>query len=185
MSSFKQFVTGNVPASLRLPRLVLVILAPLVLAACSFSPVYGDRSAGSPIYDLTFASPGSRLEQIVINELVARFGRSSNPSALIVSVKVSSSSLKPGTSVSALEGVVTLTDPNAPGQPIFTATRTASASYATSGQSLANQQAANEAAERAALQLAQNIRLTLLGVLVNLDSDNADTSAIDPSPTAQ
>lgn len=177
MLSFKRFVVGHLRSAVHWKRLALVLLAPLVLAACSFSPVYGDRTAANATYDLAFSSPTSRLEQIVINELVLRFGRSANPDALVVSVKVSSSSVKPGPTIAALDGLITITDPRAPEQPVFTATRTASASYANSGQALANQQAANEAAERAALQLAETIRLTLFGVLVNLERPTAPSIA--------
>lgn len=177
MSSFKQFMIGFGRSQVHFKRLVLVLLAPLVLAACSFAPLYGDRAASGTAFNLAFESPGSRLEQIVINELVARFGRSSDPDALVVSVKVSSSSVTPGPTIAALDGLITITDPRAPEQPVFTATRSASASYAKSGQSLANQQAANEAAERAALQLAQTIRLTLFGVLVNLERPAAPAIA--------
>lgn len=150
----------------RVLRLLTLALMPLVLAACTFAPVYGDRSTANTSFNLSFKSPASRLEQIVINELVARFGRSTDPAALVVAVRISSSSVRPGPDTVSVEGLLTVTDP-AMDEPVFVGTRTASASYTKSGQSLANQQASNEAAERAALQLAETIRLTLLGVLLN------------------
>ncbi len=166
MLLFKQTspLLAQLPA--RAVRLMLMLMLPLVLAACSFAPVYGDRAAADIAYNLSFKSPGSRLEQIVINELIARFGRSLDPAALVVSVRVSSSSVRPGPDTVSVEGKIVVTDPMTD-EPVFTGTRTASASYTKSNQSLANQQAANEAAERAAFQLAETIRLTLLGVLMN------------------
>jgi len=151
--------------------LVMLLVAPLFLAACTLSPVYSDRGPADSAFNLAFASPDSRLEQIVYSELVARFGRSSSPDALVVSVAVSSSAITPGPGNVGLQGVITLTDPS--GQTVYSGIRTASASYATGlGQSLAGQQAANEAAERAALQLAESIRVTLIGVLASLKAQN-------------
>ncbi len=144
-------------------RYVGALLALLFLAGCTISPVYSDRSSADNIFNLAFASPNSRLEQIVYSELVASFSRSLRPDALLVSIAVSSNTISPGANNVALKAVINVTDPS--GESVFSGTRTASASYTGSGQSLANQQAANEAAERAARQLAQTIRLTLIGVL--------------------
>ena len=167
MSLFKQFIVATDQLFLKSLRLATLLLAPLLLAACTFAPVYGDRAAADIAFNLAFETPGSRLEQIVINELVARFGRSSDPEALFVTIKISSSSVRPGPNSVSVDGLITITDPARGDEVVFTGTRTASASYSKSGQSLANQQAANEAAERAAHQLAETIRLTLLGVLLN------------------
>jgi len=146
------------------------LFALLFLAGCTISPVYSDRSSGNNTFNLAFASPNSRLEQIVVSELVARFGRSSSPDALLVTLAVTASAITPGPGSVGLKGIIKVTGPS--GKTIFSGTRTASASYTSSGQSLANQQAANEAAERAALQLAQTIRLTLIGVLTSRAGQN-------------
>jgi len=150
--------------------LVMLLVAPLFLAACTLSPVYSDRASADGAFNLAFASPSSRLEQIVYDQLVARFGRSLSPDALLVGVAVSSSAITPGPGSVGLQGVITLT--NQSGQTVYSGIRTASASYTGSGQSLAGQQAANEAAERAALQLAESIRVTLIGVLASLKAQN-------------
>jgi len=139
----------------------LVLL--LFLAGCTISPVYSDRSAARDTFNLAFASPNSRLEQIVYSQLVSNFGRSLRPDALLVTISVAGSAISPGPNNVGLKGIISITGPS--GETIFSGIRTASASYSGSGQSLANQQAANEAAERAARQLAQTIRLTLIGVL--------------------
>ncbi|VAW22744.1 hypothetical protein MNBD_ALPHA12-782 [hydrothermal vent metagenome] len=152
------------------------LIALLFLAGCTISPVYSDRSTTSNSFNLAFASPNSRLEQIVYSQLVARFGRSLSPDALLVTVGVTPSSIAPGASSVGLKGAISVTGPS--GETIFNGTRSASASYAGSGQSLANQQAANEAAERAALQLAETIRLTLIGVLSARASKTAQQTAL-------
>ncbi len=147
------------------------LLVLLFLAGCTISPVYSDRSSADNTFNLAFASPNSRLEQIVYSQLVARFGRSTSPNAMLVTIAVTSSAIAPGPASVGLKGVISVTGPS--GEIVFNGIRTASASYAGSGQSLANQQAANEAAERAARQLAETIRLTLVGVLSARASQNA------------
>ncbi len=147
---------------LHLLRSLVLAGAVLALAACSFAPVY---SNGARSYNLQFASPDTRLEQIVYQDLVTRFGRSTSPDALLVTVDVNSSSL-PGTS---LEGVLTITRPDptgvTAGEELYRVTRTATATRGDAEQRLAAQQANVDAAERAAHQLAETIRLTLLAVL--------------------
>lgn len=160
----------NIPhiGPLRFLAALAIMVGLSALAACSFSPVYGGSNAQR--YNLSFAESDSRLSQIVYQDLAARFGRSSAPDALHVSVKISSSSLQPGQSSAALEGDITVTRPHPAGgdpQVIYQGTRTASATYNGSSQALARQQASNEAAERAAHQLAETIRLTLMGVLAD------------------
>jgi len=150
--------------------LVMLLVAPLFLSACTISPVYSGAASTTDTFNLAFASPNSRLEQIVYSQLVARFGRSLRPDALLVTIDVTSSLITPGPNSVGLKGVLSVTDPS--GKTIFSGTRTASASYTSSGQSLASQQASNEAAERAARQLAETIRLTLLGVLTSRANQN-------------
>lgn len=149
---------------LYLLRSLVLVGAVLVLAACSFAPVYG---SGARNYNLQFASPDSRLEQIVYQDLVTRFGRSTAPDALLVTVDVSSSSL-PGTSI---EGLLTITRPDptgiTSGEELYRVTRTATATRGSAEQRLATQQANVDVAERAAHQLAETIRLTLLAVLTD------------------
>lgn len=136
----------------------------LFLAACSFAPVYSNPSVSRSNFDLTFDRGNTRLEQIVYADLVAHFGRSTAPVTKNVQVAISSSSITPGNGSVGLQGAIIVTN-NQTDEIVFTGTRTASATYLSSGQSLANQQAANEATERAAHQLAETIRLTLISVL--------------------
>lgn len=134
------------------------------MAACSFAPVYSNPSVSRSNFDLTFSEGNTRLEQIVYADLVAYFGRSSAPITKNVHVAVGSSAVTPGSGSVGLQGTITITNSETD-EIVFTGIRTASATYVSSGQSLANQQAANEATERAAHQLAETIRLTLISVL--------------------
>ena len=155
------FFRKALPAHLIKPLLWLI--AASFLAACSFSPLYSDRAASKTDYSISFADPASRLEQIVYTDLIAYFGQPDSPSLNQVKITVSSSAITPGHSV-GLSAKIIVTQSSSE-DIFFSGTRTASASYVNSGQALANQQAANEASERAAHQLAQTIRLTLIGVL--------------------
>ncbi|MCF6325852.1 MAG: hypothetical protein L3J21_01025 [Devosiaceae bacterium] len=136
----------------------------LVLSACTFSPVYSNPDQSDTAFNLEFASANSRLEQIVYTELAASFSNLSAIKENLVEVIISSSGVKPGVGSVALTGKITITNIQS-AKIIYVGSRTTSATYGASTQSLANQQAANEASERAARDLAQTIRLTLIGVL--------------------
>jgi hypothetical protein len=146
------------------------------LAACSgLTPVYGERGIGVERHAFRYDKPASRLDQIIYQELVLRLGRSADPSVPLVRI-TTSSSLRDLTRTNVRrpsdqrEAVVTarieLVD--ADGNIAFTATRSAAALYtADTSQALAETQAEREAQERAARELAETVRLTLLGALAN------------------
>ena len=136
----------------------------MLLSACSFAPLYSSSTPSSGQFELSYAEPTSRLSQIVYADLISRLGRAQDSGTYRISVSVSSSALTPGTGSVGLEGLLTITEIQSD-ETVFSGTRTASATYVSSPQSLANQQAANEASERAAHQLAQTLRLTIIGVL--------------------
>ena len=144
-------------------NIVNILLLSLV-SACSFSPLYQNTSQTGSRYELVFGSPKNRLEQIVYQDLIARFKRSGNPLAHTVTVVVSSGNLTPGNNSVALKGILTITRAGS-SDILFKGTRTASATYVSNAQSAANQQSANAANEQAAHQLAETLRLTILGVL--------------------
>ncbi|KRA47882.1 hypothetical protein ASD80_03565 [Devosia sp. Root635] len=144
------------------------------LAACSFSPVYSGAVASQPMLNLAFAKPGSRLAQVISQELALRFGTSDAATAPLASVSASSSS--------RVVGLSATTNPNKLARMTVTATlvivrrdgtdaapmtftRTASAEYTTSGQVLADTAARGEAAERAARAAAESLRLAMLASL--------------------
>ncbi len=148
----------------RFSKISIWIILSLILSACSFSPVYSNPDQNNTAFNLEFASANTRLEQIVYSELAASFSNSSAMKENLVEVIVSSSSVNPGIGSVGLTGKITVTNIQS-AKIVYAGSRTASATYVASGQSLANQQAANEASERAARELAQTIRLTLIGVL--------------------
>ena len=148
----------------QLLRLSRVMLLGLTLASCSVAPVYFNQSGSAQ--NLIFAQPNSRLEQIVYSDLIGYFGQSRQSNARLVSIRVSSSPITPGSGSIGLSGTISVTEPDQL-DSLFSGVRTASATYISSNQRLANQQAANEASERAAHALAQTIRVTLLSVLTS------------------
>ncbi len=152
------FLTG------RISKFAALILFSLLLSACTLSPVYSTAEQTNATFNLQFESANSRLEQIVYSNLSASFPVSAVAEANLVKVVVTSSNINPGTGSVALKGVITVTNMST-GEILFFGSRTASATFVSSPQLLANQQAANEASERAARELAQTIRLTLIGVL--------------------
>lgn len=157
-------------------RLLLgvALAAPLVLGGCSgFRPVYGDQGIAQSRMELGYAEPNSRLEQIVYQEFVLRFGRSADAAAaprLEVTAKAGARGLtmtdvsKAATQYAATVTVTaTLTAPD--GRVVFTGSRTATAQYTTVGQVLTDTEARDEAEERAAKEAAEGLRLAILGAL--------------------
>ena len=137
-----------------------------LLSACSLAPLHGN---GAGRYRLSYEAPNSRLEQIIYQDLVARLGRSDSPGAYKVTVSVSSNNVTPGTGSVGLSARLVIRAPDG-SSSLFNGTRTASATYVGTPQAVASQQAANDASERAAHQLAETIRLTILSVLAQVPS---------------
>lgn len=143
-------------------KTLVLFFASLALVACSIAPLYSDQS--KPSFNLNFAEPNSRLEQIVYTDLVGYFGRSIAADALMITIRVSSSPINPGLGSIGLVGSINIAKLDRD-DLVFSGKRTASATYISSNQRLANQQAANEASERAAHNLAQIIRISILSIL--------------------
>ncbi len=162
MLSFNQFKLADLTGIIS--KASLWVLFSLILSACTFSPVYSNQEQTGTNFNLEFATANSRLEQIVYTDLAASFPSQPGPKTNLVEVIVSSSNVRPGFGSVALTGKITVTNIET-SEIVFSGSRTAAATYIKSPQSLANQQAANEASERAAKNLAQTIRLTLIGIL--------------------
>jgi len=162
MLSYKKISFSN--SGVRIIKLAAFAVFSLILSACTIAPVYSDARQDDNNFNLQFESANSRLEQIVYSKLAASFSPSPTKPANLVKIAVSSSNVTPGVGSVGLMGQISVTDIET-AQIIFFGSRTASATYTTSGQFLANQQAANEATERAANELAEIIRLTLIGIL--------------------
>lgn len=154
--------------------LVLLVLSGVVgLAGCSsFRPVYGENGIASERMELSYAKPASRLDQIVYQEFVLRFGRSMSADAPRLSISTGSSTraltttsvTKPATQyATTVTATAVLT--TADGREVFAGSRNATAQYYTVGQVLADTEAGNEAGERAAKEVAESLRLAILGAL--------------------
>lgn len=162
-------LSSRLPRRLAIATLVLGLGA--ALSACSFSPVYSDTSSSLTRLDITYAKPRNRLEQIIYQELAMRLGMSSSPEAgqLIVSAGAQGGDIMLSATTNPRKSAettvtATLTLKRA-GRPDLQLTRKATAGYTRSGQILADQAAATEAGERAALSVAEALRLAVLASL--------------------
>jgi hypothetical protein len=156
--------------------LALALAGATALSACSgFTPVYGERGIGVEKHAFRYDKPASRLDQIIYQELVLKLGRTSDSTVPMVRVTTTSSVrglTKTNVSNPAAQNEAVVTAKielvDADGTIAFTATRSASALYtADRAQALAETEAEKEAKERAARELAETVRLTLLGALTN------------------
>lgn len=150
-----------------------LVIAAATLGGCSFSPVYGEANAArAEQFALSFARPGSRLEQIIYQELAESFGNSATAepreARVALSVVYADAALsQTGSPYKPLEVTITgtLTVAALPGGKPIVLTRTATASFTKNDQVLADRMAGTEAAERAAQSVAESLRLGLLAVL--------------------
>jgi LPS-assembly lipoprotein len=163
-------------ALLRNSFLALALAGAATLSACSsFTPVYGENGIGVERHAFRYDKPASRLDQIIYQELVLKLGRTADPSVPLVRVTTTSSvrdltKTKISNPAAQKEAVVNATIElvDANGNVAFTASRSASALFnADRAQALAETEAEKEAKERAARELAETVRLTLLGALAN------------------
>ena len=146
------------------------------LTACSgFTPVYGERGIGVEQHAFRYDKPASRLDQIIYQELVLKLGRTSDSAMPLARITTTSSvrdltKTNVANPASQKEAVVTarIELVEADGTIAFTATRSSSALFTSDrNQALAETEAEKEAKERAARELAETVRLTLLGALAN------------------
>ncbi|MDB5586847.1 MAG: hypothetical protein JWP26_1817 [Devosia sp.] len=143
-----------------------------LLAACTLTPVYSGRLAENPNLELAFAAPTSRLDQVVIQELALRFGKS--PTAPVATVSTSASGTTLVDTVTAnpnktyevtVTATLTIEQNNDPKAKPLVLTRRATANYQTGAQILNDQSAYTEASERAAKSAAESLRLAILATL--------------------
>lgn len=160
-------------AAARKGLIVLALSGVVALSGCSsFRPVYGENGIASERMELSYGKPASRLDQVIYQEFVLRFGRTQNPDAprLVVSTSSSGKALtrtsivKPATQYE-MTVTANATVTTADGRQVFSGTRNATAAYVSVGQVLADTEAANEAGERAAREAAEGLRLAILGAL--------------------
>lgn len=147
----------------------MALLASLLTACTSFAPVYGDRpGAGMDSVRFNFASPDSRIEQIIFDRLKLAFPGEAGPNDPVLDIVASTAS--PAGSMSdafavarpvkiRVEATVTISRDD---RILFEATRFADTAYQ-SGKltpvDIASSQGAQETAARAA---AEFLRLSVL-----------------------
>ena len=158
---------------LRNALIALGLLGATTLAGCSgLTPVYGERGIGTERQAFRYADPGNRLEQIIYQELVLRLGRTEDP--MSPTVRIATSSYSRDLTRSNVAGpneqseavvVATIQVLDATGKVTLQATRSAATVYTTDNQALASSEAERQAYEQAARELAETVRLTLLGAL--------------------
>lgn len=158
---------------LRHAFVALSLLGATALAGCTgLTPVYGERGIGTERHALNYSKPNSRAEQIIYQELALRFGRATDPASPTVRITTSDTTRKltrSGVTRPAEQREATVTAKielvAADGSIVLSTTRSAAALYTTDSQALAASEAEREAIERAARELAETVRLTLLGAL--------------------
>jgi hypothetical protein len=154
--------------------LIVLVLsgAALGLAGCTFTPVYGDYGVTQQRLEFAYAKPASRLDQIVIQDLSLKLGKSQRPSAPLITISTSAGGdralTRTGTTKPAKqrEVLVTVSFTVVVDERVVAAgSRSASALYTTSGQVLADDAAYRDATERAALAAGETVRLSILAAL--------------------
>lgn len=153
------------------------LVAGLALAGCGFTPLYGTSSDRAAI-PMSYAAPQTQAEQIIYNELALSFPRTDNPDAPRLNISSSGGNRRIGRSSTGLptttqewtqSATATITQPDpldpAQTQTIYEGSKSASATYTTNGQRLADQEAAKDAEKRAARAVAQSLRLSIKAAL--------------------
>lgn len=163
----------------RTAGLALAVIATLALSGCGFTPLYGTDGAKAK-YPLSYADPASQAEQIIYQELALSLGRTTSTIAPRATISTTNTTRRVGRSATGLptttqeltltaSAKVTEPDPLNPDvvKTIYTGTKSASATYTTNGQHLADQEAVKEAEKRAAKAVAQSLRLSIKAALNN------------------
>lgn len=142
------------------------------LAGCTaFTPVYGERGVSQQRLELAYSEPGNRLDQLVIQDLSLKLGKSGDPDAPLVTISSSPANrtlTRTGTAKPVTQQEVTVTvsyTVAADGRLVTFGSRSASASWTSSGQVYADEAAYRDAEERAARAAAETVRLSILSTL--------------------
>jgi LPS-assembly lipoprotein len=152
----------------------------LALAGCGHRPLYGGSSDNSSVVqqlsDVSIEEQKSRAGQLVRNELISAFGASGSSRYLLkmsAVEKTDSVSSVPGTTVERfryrLNVSYQLVDASS-GEEVAGGKTFSNAAYDTVREPVADLQAAENARERAARELAQDLRLRLSAFFANRES---------------
>jgi hypothetical protein len=151
--------------------LALGLSAPL-LAACSLTPAY--QQGAAVVVPLSYARPASRVEQVIYQRLSATLGTAGAGAPMVtVNVTQAVQQLTRSQSPSPLTqkqlvlsaNVTVVRDDGVVPETLMSQRFSATASFTTNGQVLADRAAEDEASERAAQSLAETIRLALIARL--------------------
>jgi hypothetical protein len=158
---------------LRKGFLALAVVA--LLAGCTgLRPVYGDYGGVQGGLAFSYAEPASRVDQIIIQALRLRLGKSTDPDAPRITISAYPAGRQlnrsnVGRPLNEHEVVVTASyRVESGGAVVASGTRSASAQYARNSQVLADDAAFNNAIERAAREVAETVRLSILSDLAKL-----------------
>lgn len=147
--------------------IALLLLAPAVaLSSCTMSPVYSNAKASKLVLD--YPEPTGRLDQILYQDLARSFPEGGDRK---ITVTVSASPR--GTTTTATSRLGSTLEMRATGtltikqgdEILLQATRYATATYESYGQSIANATASQNAQDQAVHALAEEFRLTILATL--------------------
>lgn len=145
--------------------------AALSLAGCTFTPVYGDYGVTQQRLEVAYAKPNSRLDQIIIQDLSLKLGKSDAPNAPLITISSGAANrtlTRTGTTKPATQHEVTVNvsyTVAADGRVVTFGSRSASASWTTRGQVFADEAAYKDAEERAARAASETVRLSILAAL--------------------
>lgn len=143
-----------------------IVLATIFLGACTVTPLHGNGAPAGPA--LRTADPQTRLEQVFYQELTLRLPRGGEASpTLSATIAIASQRLGRSEVLSSRDEFrltatanYTVTHED---RIVAAGTRTATATYITTDQIVADNAARIDAEERAARALADAVRLALLG----------------------
>ena len=157
--------------TLRSAAVAGAMLGATILSGCSFSPVYSGALASQPSFQLAYAKPNSRLEQVIYQELSLGLGGSTSATAPLASVSVSPGEADLVLSQTAnpnkprevtVAATLTITPRDGSTAPVQTYTRRATSNYTRTGQVIADNAASIDAFERAAKSAAESLHLAVL-----------------------
>lgn len=148
--------------------LALTLFTLPLLAGCSISPVYGDKSISQEqTLFVSYAQPTNHNEQIFYQTLSQRLGTANSTEAPVLKVKLSVSATRIGLSKAAgPENYQVVATANytisVEGRVITSGTRVATSDYRTTDQDFANEESRITAQENAIIAVAEKVRLALL-----------------------
>lgn len=158
-------------SSRRVGAIVASLVLVLALAACSgLRPVYGEGGLEGQRLSVSYAEPRSRLDQVIYDDLALKLGKGEGGPVVTVAA---SQSLRALTAASISQAraryqatvVAAVTVVAVDGTTLYQGTLSQAADYTQGAQVLANQEASEDAAVKAAHLLADTIRLAILGAL--------------------